>query len=67
MAWENLLNPTRAGIAHTLLVKRYGFRSEREVRLVSLDHEAARRDGLFMYRLEVNKIIDKAVLDPPNG
>jgi hypothetical protein len=60
----NLLDPTGAGIAQTLLVKRYGFRSEREVRLVFLDHEAAGRDGLFKYRFDVNKVIDKAVLDP---
>ena len=60
----NLIDPSGAGIAQTLLVKRYGFRSEREVRLIFLDHTHAAYDGLFTYYFDVNQSIRAAVLDP---
>lgn len=60
----NLLDPSGASIAETLLVKRYGFKPEREVRLIFLDHEAAGRKGLFKYGFDFNKVIERAVLDP---
>ncbi len=49
--------------ARALLVKRYGFRSEREVRLIAYaEHHSA--TGLFRYPVKWNDLLDQAVLDP---
>ena len=60
----NIVDPTGAGIARTLLVKRYGFRPEREVRLIFLDHGHQGHEGFFKYHLDVKRTIRQAVLDP---
>jgi hypothetical protein len=60
----NLIDPTGAGIARTLLVKRLGFRSEREVRLIFLDNRHQGQKGFFKYHFDVGRFIGQAVLDP---
>lgn len=58
----NLLDPP--GVAATLLVKRWGFRSENEVRLIYFNHHRAFSGEVFRYKLDPNSVFTEAVLDP---
>jgi len=55
--------PPSESQAQALLVKRYGFRSEREVRLIAYA-EGVTEPGLFRYPVDWNDLVRKAVLDP---
>jgi len=60
----NPLDPSGAGIAQTLLIKRMAFSPEREVRLVYLNHDKSFSDDVFVYTIDPNVVFDRAVLDP---
>jgi len=60
----NILDSTGIGIAQTLLIKRYAFRPEREVRLIYFNQNANAPNGVFSYPIDPNALIREVVLDP---
>lgn len=59
-----VLDPTNQSQARTLLVKRYGFSSEREVRLLAYSEDPSASEGLFRYSVDWNDMLMELVLDP---
>lgn len=60
----NLPDPTGVAVAATLLVKRWGFRSEKEIRLIYFNHDKSFSEKVFRYKLDPNSVFVEAVLDP---
>jgi hypothetical protein len=60
----NVVDPSGVAIAATLLVKRWAFRSEREVRLIYLNHRRSFSKKVFRYDIDPNALFEEAVLDP---
>jgi len=60
----NLFDLTGVAIAATLLVKRWAFRSEKEVRLIYYDHQRSFSAEVFRYELDPSSVFAKAILDP---
>lgn len=60
----NLVDPTGVAIAATLLVKRWAFHPEKEVRLIYFNHRRSFSGKVFRYKLDPSSVFAKAVLDP---
>jgi len=60
----NLLDSSGRNIARTLLVKRWAFRAEKEVRLIYFNQDSGFSDDVFSYEVDPNALITEAVLDP---
>jgi len=60
----NLIDPTGVAIAATLLVKRWAFRSEKEVRLIYFRQWGSPSRKIFRYKFDPNSVFVEAVLDP---
>lgn len=60
----NVVDPSGVAIAGTLLVKRWAFRSEREIRLIYLNHRRSFSKKIFRYEIDPNALFEEAVLDP---
>lgn len=60
----NTLDPSGAGIAETLLVKRFGFRTEREIRLIFVDHGGLADGDVMKHAFDPNASISRVVIDP---
>lgn len=59
------MTPDATGLAKTLLLKRWAFRHEREVRLLYLaDAGESLPSGLFKYKVNPNQMIDQIMIDP---
>jgi len=58
------LDTTNRSQAHTLLVKRYGYRSERDVRLIAYSTSAPVPPGLFVYPVNWSHLLVEVVLHP---
>ena len=59
-----VLDNTNEAQARTLLLKRFGFRSEKEVRLVAYYDRAAEPPGLFRYPVDWNDLVEEVVIHP---
>lgn len=60
----NLLDSSGRNIAKTLLVKRWAFRAEKEVRLIYFNQDSDFAGDVFSYEVDPNALITEAVLDP---
>lgn len=60
----NLIDPSGQNIARTLLVKRWAFRAEKEVRLIHFNQDSEFDDDVFSYTVDPNVLLTEAVLDP---
>ena len=60
----NPVDPSGVAIAATLLVKRWAFRSEKEVRLIYFNHRRGFSSRVFRYELDPNSVFEEAVIDP---
>jgi len=59
----DILDPLGLGIVKTLLLKRWAFRSESEIRLIYFNHDSPHRT-FFEYDLEPNIVFEEVVIDP---
>lgn len=60
----NIVDPSGVAIAATLLVKRWAFRPEREIRLIYWNHGRYVSKRVFRYEIDPNALFEEAVLDP---
>ncbi|MDP6631338.1 MAG: hypothetical protein QGH42_04420 [Kiritimatiellia bacterium] len=60
----NLIDPSGRNIARTLLVKRWAFRAEKEVRLIYFNQDSDFDNDVFSYAVDTNALVTEAVLDP---
>jgi hypothetical protein len=58
----NGLNST--ALARTLLVKRFAFKHERELRLLYSDNDNAPANNLFRYAIDPHALVDQIMIDP---
>lgn len=59
-----LLDPSCISIAETLLIKRWAFSSEKEIRLIYFNHDKSFTEEVYQYNIDPNMVFIKAVLDP---
>jgi hypothetical protein len=60
----NIFDSSGRDIAATLLVKRWAFRGEKEVRLIYFHNGTPNIGDVYTYPIDPNALFDEAVLDP---